>query len=411
MHNEGIMQHLTDDDLVLHYYGELDTAAEAHVATHLSACESCHRSYVRLQRVMAAIDTMPVPALGEGYERTVWARLEPELAGRRGWSWLVLSPANLGWAAAVLVLVAGAFFAGRMTPHRHTADAQAASAEQIREGVLLADVGEHLDRSQAMLVELVNADASGDGVDVTVERENAEELVAANRLYRQAASANGDVALGQLLDELERLLVELAASPDKLPGEDLERVQQRITAKDLLFKVRIVSSAVKDRQKQQTQSRAGVGQSSLRAGTPQHRNHSSDDRETDDTTHSDDCTGSGGSARHWHGVRADGSVDAGQALRAHDSGQAIRAGHAGQAADRGDDPRPHDPCRHDADRRDADRRGRGAGERSSDAGRRAHLDDRRRGHAGRSRAARGDRRPRRRSAGPQGRCGGSRPHP
>ena len=44
--------------------------------------------------------------------------------------------------------------------------------------------------------------------------------------------------------------------------EDLERVQQRITAKDLLFKVRVVSSGVKERQKQQMRSRARAGQSS-----------------------------------------------------------------------------------------------------------------------------------------------------
>ena len=257
------MQHLTDDDLVLHYYGELDSAAETQAMTHLSSCETCHRSYVRLQRVMAAIDSMPVPAVGEAFDRTVWARLEPSLSPRRGWlSWLVLSPGNLAWAAAVLVLVAGAFFAGRMTPHRHPNDPQTVTADQIREGVLLVDVGEHLDRSQTMLVELVNADPDNDGADLTAEREHAEELLAANRLYRQTATNTGDVGLTQLLDELERLLVELAASPDKLPAVDLERVQQRITAKDLLFKVRIVSSAVKERQKQQTQSRARAGQSS-----------------------------------------------------------------------------------------------------------------------------------------------------
>ena len=58
----------------------------------------------------------------------------------------------------------------------------------------------------------------------------------------------------ELLDELERLLVELAASPDQLSAEDVERVQQRVAAKDLLFKVRVVSTALRARQ-QQTQTR------------------------------------------------------------------------------------------------------------------------------------------------------------
>ena len=116
-----------------------------------------------------------------------------------------------------------------------------------------------------MLVELVSANVAGerqDTVDLTTERERAQELVAANRLYRQAASESGEIQVSQLLDELERLLVELAASPDQLATEDMERVQQRIAAKDLLFKVRVVSSAVKERQKQQTRSRIRVGQSS-----------------------------------------------------------------------------------------------------------------------------------------------------
>ena len=77
-----------------------------------------------------------------------------------------------------------------------------------------------------------------------------------------SAPTSGEIQVSQLLDELERLLVELAASPDQLATEDIERVQQRIAAKDLLFKVRVVSSAVKERQKQQTRSRIRVGQSS-----------------------------------------------------------------------------------------------------------------------------------------------------
>ena len=85
-------------------------------------------------------------------------------------------------------------------------------------------------------------------VDLSLERERAEELVAANRLYRQTATATGDAAMAQLLDELERLLVELAASPDQVSSEDFEGVQQRVAARDLLFKVRVVSAALRARQ-------------------------------------------------------------------------------------------------------------------------------------------------------------------
>ncbi|HVL67763.1 MAG TPA: hypothetical protein VM364_10905 [Vicinamibacterales bacterium] len=249
------MHHLDDDDLVLHYYGEPEAASGA--AAHLETCDECRRRMAALQRVLGAVDAMPPPALPDGFERTVWARLEPALPKRRGWtSWLLMTPANLAWAATIVLLVAGAFLAGRLTRNADST-AQVATAQQIREGILLADLTEHLDRSQTMLVELVSAGQEAEAVDISLERDVAEDLVAANRLYRQTASAAGDLTVTALLEDLERLLVELAASPERLSAEDLERVKQRIAAQDLLFKVRVVSSAVREKQKQTIRVRAG----------------------------------------------------------------------------------------------------------------------------------------------------------
>ena len=88
----------------------------------------------------------------------------------------------------------------------------AAAADQIRERILLSDVGEHLDRSQMALVELVSGDDST-SVDIANERSRAEQLVADTRLYRQTAQETGDVVLSELLDEIERVLTEVAATP------------------------------------------------------------------------------------------------------------------------------------------------------------------------------------------------------
>lgn len=254
------MKHLTEPDLVLHYYGELADADDRSAATHLAECLDCRREFTRLQRVLGAIDESVVaPELPEHFERIVWARLEPNLRyRRRGWvSWLMLSPAPLAVAAAILVLAVGAFFAGRLSSPSRTAPAVAANpVEQIRERILLIDLGEHLDRSQMVLVELVSA-PSGEPMDVAGERAHAEQLLAANRLYRQAAASTGDTAMTDLLDELERVLVELAARPDRLSSQELEGVREQIDAKGLLFRVRVVSSEVRERQKEANQRRTG----------------------------------------------------------------------------------------------------------------------------------------------------------
>lgn len=254
--------HLTEEDLVLHYYGEMDTGAEGRAAAHLAECGMCHGSYTKLQRVLAAVDSAPGPELAEGFERVVWARLEPQLSRRRGgWlTWLVLSPARLAWMAAIVVLVGAAFLAGRVSRHNlPPASGTMATAAQVRERILLVDLGDHLDRSQTMLVELVSVGGDGE-VDISTERARAEELVSDNRLYRQSAAANGNAALTSVLDELERVLVEVAAGPDELSAADLDQVRQRIEGKGLLFKVRVVSSEVRARQK--TAIRMRTGQSS-----------------------------------------------------------------------------------------------------------------------------------------------------
>lgn len=246
--------HLNEEDLVLHYYGELDAAGRAQTEGHLEACADCRASFVRLQRVMAAVDTMPEPVLPDGFERTVWARLQPELSPGSNWrAWLSFSPARLAWAAAIVTLIGAAFFAGRVT--RQDAGPQMAGNE-LREQVLLADLGEHLDRSQAMLVDLVTTDDEGT-VDVSTERARASELVAANRLYRQTATATGERQVTELLDQLEQLLVELAASPDTMTAEEIASMRQRIDTNGLLFKVRVLSSTVRERQKQQLRTRTG----------------------------------------------------------------------------------------------------------------------------------------------------------
>jgi hypothetical protein len=239
--------HLNEDDLVLHYYGEMDGAAETRAAAHIAECSACHASYTRLQRVLAAVDAAPAPEPAPGFERVVWARLEPNLRRRRSWgSWLAASPARLAWAALVVLLVGASFVAGRL--YRGEEGGGVATADQIRERILLVDLGDHLDRSQMILVEIASATADG-SVDLTFERARAEQLVQDNRVYRQTAITSGDPRITDLLDDLERVLVEVAATPAEVAAADLGNVQRRIDARDLVFKLRVLAAELRERQK------------------------------------------------------------------------------------------------------------------------------------------------------------------
>jgi len=246
------MNHLTEEELVLYYYGEGDGAAA--VREHLDACETCRAGYACLQRVLNVVDSAPVPERPAHYEAQVWRRLRPSV-GRQGGAWARLSwpllwPArHWAMAAAVAALVAGAFWTGRYYSNAPRSPQLASAPGQVRERILLVAVGDHLERSQMVLLELVNA-RPGEPLDVASERERAGDLVAENRLYRQTAARTGDARVASVLDDLEPVLLEIAHGPGRLNPEEVEKLRRRIEGDGILFKVRVAGSTVRHREEQ-----------------------------------------------------------------------------------------------------------------------------------------------------------------
>ena len=241
--------HLSEDELILHYYGETEAADEARIESHLSACAECQFANLQLRRVMTLVDSAAPVEAPLGFERIAWARLEPALdrdaPSKRGW-FVWVPQLALGGGVAALVMVA--FLAGRFTSTEPAAVTTPASplAATSPERVLLAEVGDHLDRTQMMLVELANAET--DHADVLAgEQGRAGDLVAANRLIRQSAEQSGDVVIADVLEDLERVLLEIANSPANASSNDLSDLQSRISNDDLLFRVRVIASEMRRR--------------------------------------------------------------------------------------------------------------------------------------------------------------------
>jgi hypothetical protein len=252
----SLPNHLTEEALILQYYGEADDATA--VEQHLAACHHCRVEFERLRRVLALVDVQEVPEPGPGFERRVWARLAPELeTSRTSWFAWLFPAAGPRWvyAGGVAALLLVAFVAGRFSrvdapvaPAPVSTTAAAANGD-VSERVLVVAVVDHLDRSQMMLVELLNTDPAGT-LDLDAEQSRARELVNENRLYRVSAAQAGDEAMSDVLDELERVLLEIANTPRDATAGDLEALRQRIDARGLLFKVRVVHSEMRERERQ-----------------------------------------------------------------------------------------------------------------------------------------------------------------
>ena len=63
-----------------------------------------------------------------------------------------------------------------------------------------------------------------------------------NRLYRQTAASAGDARVTGLLDDLERVLIEMAHGPDELRDSNLKNLRERIKREGLIFKIRVAGS-------------------------------------------------------------------------------------------------------------------------------------------------------------------------
>ncbi len=262
------MKHMTEEELVAYRDGEVSRREAC--AAHLQECAECRSELERIEAVFAALDALPVPDPGEGFEQRLWQQIAPRLPEERpnwwaratrgfaagGW----FAPGRLAAAGAMAALVVLAFFIGRRSQPVPPV-AEVTDAAKVRERVLVVAVGEHLGRSEMVLVELANmAPAQGRKlVNISAEQRRAEDLLEENRLYRETARESGETAMAGTLDELERVLLEVANSPDEVTPAQFEAMRKRIEAQGILFKVRVVQQGLDEQERKN-------------AATPEHGN-------------------------------------------------------------------------------------------------------------------------------------------
>ena len=232
------MSHPSQERLILfHYEGSRS------VSRHLAACLPCRGRVEEIRKLLAAVDAAPVPERGEAYGRDVWRRLAPRLPERPDPFWKGIFEPRLAFAGALAAVALAAFLAGHFW--RGGERPAASTPSQARERILLVTVGDHLERSEVVLIELLHAPTREGAGQLDPER--AEELLAANRLYRQSAGAAGERAVSEVLDDLERVLLEAAHGPSS-PVEEVEDARRRAEAEGVLFKIRVLGSRVRQRE-------------------------------------------------------------------------------------------------------------------------------------------------------------------
>ena len=292
------MTHCTDEELTLYYYGE--GRRRAAIARHLDTCAPCAALYREITDTLGLMAAPDEPVRDDQYGFEVWRRLQKDhrfegfdrferfegfegfegferFSRFGGFEWLRRVAAfgtferfagsgrfaGLATAAGLAALVVVAFLAGHAwrtsdvastnvtnasnqsntsNPANHSNLANHSNPENR---ILLASVADHLDRSERVLTDIMNAPAKS---NISMEQQWAEDLLQTSRLYRQDAVDANETSVAAVLDDLERNLLEIVHSPSTISAADLEQLRRRIDAAALLFKVRVMSDELRRRE-------------------------------------------------------------------------------------------------------------------------------------------------------------------
>jgi hypothetical protein len=251
------MKHLTEEEMIAEVYGEGRNSAA--VERHLEHCADCLQAFAELKRDLGDLEHVEAPARDEAYGERVWAAIAPLLPvyarekrhwWESGWStnrWMK----GLGYAAAGVLLVASAFYAGRIFEQREQRKQppianQQQQTPQARQPIVVVVLDEHLDRSERFLVQLKHADVDSAQM-VSPLRDEARNLLAANRVCRKNLAQTDDPELATALDHLDSLLAEAANEPGGLNAQAIAHLQDEMNGDGLLFEVRVLRSRISDR--------------------------------------------------------------------------------------------------------------------------------------------------------------------
>jgi hypothetical protein len=260
MTTESRHWHPSEDDLILHFYGEGQPETESRIDDHLRSCLVCRAAWHELRGTLELVDAARLPDAPVGFENVMWARVEqalmrPVAPPRSRWSMPQLLPIGALAAVVVAAVTLGVLSLRRPAaePPSPTSVSTASSdtsapakPDRTRERVLLTALDGHLEQTELLLVELMNAPEAAAG-DLEFERTTADGLLTTGRLYRLTAEQAGYLRAAQMLEDLEPVLVDVARSPDKVDKKEFEAWRERIGGADLLFKVRALGNDIRER--------------------------------------------------------------------------------------------------------------------------------------------------------------------
>ena len=233
-----------DEIVELYFYDELSEGARAEAHAHMERCAACRQSLDDLRAIGAALAARGVHEPAGGWD-SFMSRLDARLDEVRRFGGSAVRRKEAGgfggWMqiAAALLLVASGAAGGWLFSRLMPPAVEQAAAVSPADAAIADAGGSGLDRARLVLAGLAGKE---DGATWAIERDMAARLLPEVTLIRQAAALRGRDDLGDILMDVETLLLQ-ASYADADDAETLARLRQMIERRDVLMRLSVVSAA------------------------------------------------------------------------------------------------------------------------------------------------------------------------
>jgi hypothetical protein len=244
-------------------FGDLNTADEQKLQSHLATCEPCRHFLVETENVLGNLGTPSRPEMPEHFWEGYWYRLAQRLernehaapAGEsilvRVGDWLreqwvarpLLIPLTRT-AAILTLLVFGVVIGHYWWPQPENVPSPLTRSMRLATPVAQTQAEQWLERSKILLIGVVNEDFSAEAKpDFSHQRRVSRALLTEARALNRELDPAANRQLLQLMNQLELILLQIANLEAEHELSAVELVRDGIAREGLLLKINIAELA------------------------------------------------------------------------------------------------------------------------------------------------------------------------
>jgi Putative zinc-finger len=263
-----------EDRFVDALYGELDPSNQHALDEHLKECSRCRDLFASMQKTLNIMDSREHPELPDEYWKQYDDSLQKRIADAK--------PENVRWhsfgkipgwvlkAAAAFILIGVGVLIGRyyMTPttQPQIVETRPTPSTTVQRVSMDPETKRFLDRSQVLLIGVVNLEPDADGnysTDLSAQKKVSRDLIQEASLIKTKLKGPDKRRLNELVSDLELIMLQIANMEAQNDQPEIEMVKSGVDRKGVLFKINLEQMRMSGAAGNQPENKKASGEKKL----------------------------------------------------------------------------------------------------------------------------------------------------